>query len=431
MQYYSTKNKYLNVALREAVLQGLPQDNGLYMPRLIPKLQPDFFQKLAQMSFPEMAYHIAKAFFEEDLPDKTIREIVEGAITFDAPLVELEKNLYCLELFHGPTLAFKDFAARFMARLMGDLIKDSEQKLTILVATSGDTGSAVAHGFYNVPGIDVVVLYPCGKVSSLQEKQMTTLGGNVSALEVAGSFDDCQAMVKQAFLDNDLRKIRPLSSANSINIARLIPQTFYYFRAIAQLQDSSLPTIVSVPSGNFGNLTAGVLATKMGLPIDGFIAATNANDVVPRYLDSGKFQPKPSISTFSNAMDVGNPSNFARMQDIFQKDHAKTIELLQGRAFSDEETLVGQQLLDKRYNYIADPHGAIGYLGLQEILLEGQECNRIFLGTAHPAKFPDVVHRALNREPDIPDRLQVVLNKEGHAEKISADYQQLRGKLLD
>ncbi|MEL6823891.1 MAG: threonine synthase, partial [Calditrichota bacterium] len=336
MKFYSTKNKQHLISLREAVLQGLPPDNGLYMPTEIPELPVEMIHNLKDMPLPEIAVQVLSPFLKEELSKSSILEIAESAFNFDAPLVQLDENLHTLELFHGPTLAFKDFAARFMARLIGNFIEESQQRLTILVATSGDTGSAVAQGFYEVPGIDVVVLYPSGKVSPLQEKQMTTLGGNISVLEVNGSFDDCQALVKKAFLDAELRESRALSSANSINIARLLPQTIYYFRALAQLP-AGRSVLMSVPSGNFGNLTAGVLSCKMGLPIEGLIAATNVNDIVPNYIYTGTFQPRPSLATLSNAMDVGNPSNFPRLLNLCNNSHTDLRRLIDGAAFSDEE----------------------------------------------------------------------------------------------
>jgi len=429
MKFYSTKNTNHLVSLREAVLQGLPPDNGLYMPTEIPVLPVDMIDAVKGMQLPEIAVKVLSPFLREELSNSSIADIAESAFNFDAPLVHLDENLYTLELFHGPTLAFKDFAARFMARLLGNFIEECQQKLTILVATSGDTGSAVAQGFYKVAGIDVVVLYPSGKVSPLQEKQMTTLGGNISVLEVNGSFDDCQALVKRAFLDAELRKSRALSSANSINIARLLPQTIYYFRALAQLPVGQ-PVIVSVPSGNFGNLTAGVLARKMGLPINGFIAATNANDIVPNYIHSGTFQPKPSLATLSNAMDVGNPSNFPRLLKLCNESYDALKQLIDGAAFSDKATLDGIRKLYVDYQYVADPHGAIGFLGL-----ESNEQNRdtfchVFLETAHPAKFPDVVFKALNKEPDVPMQFTDLMNKKGSAVQIEATYEILRDWLL-
>lgn len=429
MKFYSTKNNGHLVSLREAVLQGLPPDNGLYMPVEIPRLPGEMLHDLADMPMPEIALQVLSPYLKSELSREEIRKIVESAFSFDAPMVRLDENLYTLELFHGPTLAFKDFAARFMARLMARFTEQTRQNLTILVATSGDTGSAVAHGFYNVPGIDVVVLYPSGKVSELQEKQMTTLGGNISVLEVNGSFDDCQALVKQAFLDTELRSLRALSSANSINISRLLPQSIYYFRALAQLP-AGQSVVVSVPSGNFGNLTAGVLARKMGLPIKKFVAATNVNDVVPEYIQSGIFQPKPSQATLSNAMDVGNPSNFPRLLKLCGNSHEELRQIVNGVAFSDEATLDGIRKLYSDYQYVADPHAAIGYLGLDKEGPNNSDSCFMFLETAHPAKFPDVVIKALKREPVMPEQFRGLLAKQGSTVQMEAEYQILREWLL-
>ena len=320
MIYYSTNNKNQRVSLREAVIQGLAPDNGLYMPESIPVLSASFFESLSQLSFQEIGFRVAKSLIGEDIPTNELKRIVDHTIQFDAPLVEIERDVFSLELFHGPTLAFKDFGARFLSGLLGYFANQQDKEITILVATSGDTGSAVANGFLNVPGTKVIVLYPSGKVSDIQEKQFTTLGGNITALEIDGTFDDCQRLVKQAFMDEELKRKLFLTSANSINIARLIPQSFYYFHAYAQLKDKQSEIVFSVPSGNFGNLTAGLFAKRMGLPIHKFIAATNRNDIVPKYLQTKLFSPRPSVQTISNAMDVGNPSNFARILDLYQSD---------------------------------------------------------------------------------------------------------------
>src|SRR6478609_1622442 len=319
MNYYSTNNKNLRVSLNEAVIQGLAPDNGLFMPEVIPILSDDFFKTLSSKSFKQIAFEVAANLIGNDLPKKALEKIVDHTIQFDAPLVEIEKDIYSLELFHGPTLAFKDFGARFLSGLLGYFASQQNKEITILVATSGDTGSAVANGFLNIPGTNVIVLYPSGKVSLVQEKQFTTLGGNIRAIEVDGTFDDCQRIVKQCFLDVELNKKVALTSANSINIARLIPQSFYYFNAVAQLRGKQ-EIVFSVPSGNFGNLTAGLLAKRMGLPIKHFVAATNANDIVPEYLRTKQFTPRASVQTISNAMDVGNPSNFVRILDLYGGD---------------------------------------------------------------------------------------------------------------
>ena len=362
MRLYSTKNPTSFVSLKEAVFKGLPEDNGLFMPEFIPQLSNDFIKNLKNHSFQSIAFEVAKTLIGDTIPEKDLKNIVESAIDFPAPVVKLEDDTYILELFHGPSLAFKDFGARFMAQLMSYFNQGDNKELVILVATSGDTGGAVAAGFYKALGIKVVILYPSGKVSMLQEKQLTTLGENITALEVEGTFDDCQALVKKAFLDSELtHKIR-LSSANSINIARLIPQSFYYFEAYKQLDTKGKPVIFSIPSGNFGNLTAGLFAKKMGLPIHQFLAATNANDVVPQYLASGSYKPIPSVRTLSNAMDVGNPSNFARMLNLYSSTWNNMIEDIKGYSYNDEQTKAAVKEVFSKYNYIIDPHGAVGYL---------------------------------------------------------------------
>ena len=430
MKLYSTKNTNHFVSLKQAVLQGLPADNGLFMPADIPQLPHSFFTALPHMSFPELGFQICQALFEGAIPEADLRVLLDRAITFDAPLVRLDENISVLELFHGPTLAFKDFGAAFMAQLMGYFVRHDDQKLYILVATSGDTGGAVARGFYQTSGIEVIILYPSGKVSDLQEKQLTTLGENITALEIDGTFDDCQALVKRAFLDSALRQKLRLSSANSINIARLIPQTFYYFRAYQQWEAGSKKRVVSVPSGNFGNLTAGLLAKKMGLPIDHFFSATNINKVVPDYLSHGIFTPAPSISTISNAMDVGNPSNFPRMLDLY-RDVSGGLKIdLSGRFFSDEETQEAMKEVASTYNYVMDPHGAVAYLGLRHFLDSHPDFCGIFLESAHPAKFAEIVNPVLGREIDIPERLEGLRHKKKEAYFLSTDYADFRDYLM-
>lgn len=408
MNYYSTNNKKSAVSLKEAVLKGLAPDNGLYMPESVPVLPESFFESLPEKSFQQIAYEVAHALLQQDVPADELRKMVEHTITFDAPLVEIEKNVFSLELYHGPTLAFKDFGARFMSQLLSWFAKAEKREIVILVATSGDTGSAVANGFLGVPGVKVVVLYPSGKVSNIQEKQFTTLGQNITALEVDGSFDDCQRLVKEAFLDEELNKRFFLTSANSINIARLIPQSFYYFYAWSRLKNRS-NVVFSVPSGNFGNLTAGLIAKRMGLPISHFVASTNRNDIVPEYLESGIFNPKPSQSTISNAMDVGNPSNFARLMDLYANDLNKVKADITGYRFSDEETKRAMREVYKTSNYMLDPHGTVGYLGLKKYLAEHTETTGVFLETAHPAKFLEVVEETLKTEVKIPERLRSFL----------------------
>jgi threonine synthase len=426
MKFYSTNNRALKVDLREAVIRGLAPDNGLYMPEKIPVLASSFFTNIRSRSFVEIGFEVAKNLLGESLPEDELRRIVEHTIEFDAPLVEVEKNIFSLELFHGPTLAFKDFGARFMSQMLAYFAKQQDQEIVILVATSGDTGSAVANGFLGVEGTRVIVLYPSGKVSDIQEKQFTTLGQNVTALEVDGTFDDCQRMVKLAFSDQELRSSYFLTSANSINIARLIPQSFYFFRAYAQLQRQDQPLVFSVPSGNFGNLTGGLLAQRMGLPVEKFIAATNVNDVVPEYLRTNQFNPKESVSTISNAMDVGNPSNFARMMDLFSDGNHRMDTAITGYAFTDQETSQAMTDVYRREGYVLDPHGAVGYLGLKKFLSSRQNVSGVFLETAHPAKFKEVVDRTLQSEIPIPEPLQKFLKLKKKSVSVSSDFEEFK-----
>ncbi|MEL6802815.1 MAG: threonine synthase, partial [Bacteroidota bacterium] len=397
MKLYSTNNPDLRVGLSEAVFQALPPDRGLYMPLEIIPLPDSFFLEMPNLSMAEMGFRICKHLFKGSIPDEDLKSIVYGAVNFPAPLVKINDRVSVLELFHGPSLAFKDFGARFMARLMSYFNRSSDDDLVILVATSGDTGGAVAAGFYDTPGIEVVILYPKGKVSALQEKQLTTLGKNIAALEIDGTFDDCQALVKQAFVDDNLRKQIRISSANSINISRLIPQSFYYFDAVRQAGVDGPPLVFCIPSGNFGNLTAGLIAQKLGLPVAHFIAATNQNDVVPEYLSTGLYNPRPSSPTLSNAMDVGNPSNFMRMTDLYGQINGldplkkSTWESMQsaisGYAFGDKETERALYKVYFEHQYLLDPHGAVGYLAIESYLRESKEEVRpILLETAHPAK---------------------------------------------
>lgn len=422
MKLYSTKNKVTTVTLAEAVMKGLPDDNGLFMPTEIPQLSADFINNLDQYSFEQIAFKVAKTLFGEAIPSADLNQIINNSVTFPAPVVALDEEKKVLELWHGPSLAFKDFGARFMSQLMSYFNRKETKELVILVATSGDTGGAVAAGFYKALGIKVVILYPKGKVSHLQEKQLTTLGENITALEIDGTFDDCQALVKQAFLDQDLKHIR-LSSANSINIARLIPQSFYYFEAYKQLKDKSKPVVFCIPSGNFGNLTAGLLAQKMGLPVHGFIAATNANDVVPQYLESGVYKPRQSVRTISNAMDVGNPSNFARMLDLYDsvwKDMQKNIH---GFAFNDTETRQAVLEIKEKYNYVMDPHGAVGYLALKAYQKKYSNTQGVILETAHPAKFKPDMEAIFGHEIDVPERLAILADKEKVSVEMGIDYE--------
>ena len=430
MKFYSTNNRNLTVDLRRAVTEGLAPDNGLYMPVEIPRLPNDFFKDLGGRSFRDIGFEVSRNLLKGDIPDSDLRKIVDHTIQFDAPLVKVEENVYALELFHGPTLAFKDFGARFMSQLLGYFGRQQEREIIILVATSGDTGSAVANGFLGVPGTRVVVLYPSGKVSEIQEKQFTTLQQNVTALEVDGTFDDCQRLVKEAFLDTELRSKFFLTSANSINIARLIPQSFYYFYAFAQLKNVGLPVVFSVPSGNFGNITGGLFAMKMGLPIDRFIAATNINDVVPDYLKTGTFKPRPSSSTISNAMDVGNPSNFYRMLELFNGSFENLSEFIKGYSFSDRETADAMRNVYGNRNYIMDPHGAVGYLGLKKYLQEeNSNASGIFLETAHPSKFKEVVDDTLGRAIDIHPKLMEFMKRKKETIRATTDFAQFKSFL--
>jgi threonine synthase len=430
MNYYSTNNKSHRVSLREAVIQGLAPDNGLYMPESIPVLPASFFESLSHLPFQEIGFQVAKNQIGEDIPTNELKRIVDHTIQFDAPLVEIEENVFSLELFHGPTLAFKDFGARFLSGLLGYFANQQDKEITILVATSGDTGSAVANGFFNVPGTKVIVLYPSGKVSDIQEKQFTTLGGNITALEINGTFDDCQRLVKQAFMDEGLKRRLFLTSANSINIARLIPQSFYYFHAVAQLKGKQNEIVFSVPSGNFGNLTAGLFAKRMGLPIHRFVAATNKNDIVPAYLKTKIFSPRPSVQTISNAMDVGNPSNFARILDLYQNEFERLSKDVVGFHYSDEQTSTAMNEVFKRKSYSLDPHGAVGYLGLKDFLMTKPRAKGIFLETAHPAKFKQVVEDALDQTIEMPERLRVFLMKDKQSIKMKNSFDELRNFLM-
>ncbi|MBP8686181.1 MAG: threonine synthase [Prevotella sp.] len=406
MKYYSTNKEAPTATLEEAVVKGLAPDKGLYMPENIHKLPTAFFDNIENMSFQEIAFEVAKAFFGDDVETSALKDIVYDTLSFDVPAIKVEDNIYSLELFHGPTLAFKDVGARFMARLLQYFIKKEGQKsITVLVATSGDTGSAVANGFLGVEGIHVDVLYPKGKVSKIQESQFTTLGKNITAIEINGVFDDCQTLVKQAFMDEELNENKKLTSANSINVARFLPQAFYYFYAYAQLkkQNKADNMVVCVPSGNFGNICAGIFAHEMGLPIKRFIAANNANDIFYKYLQSGKYEPKPSKQTLANAMDVGDPSNFARIYDLFGGCHEKITSLISGATYTDDMIKATMQTCHKETGYVLDPHGACGYRALKEGLKNGE--TGVFLETAHPAKFKEKVDDILHIDIKIPSRL--------------------------
>lgn len=431
MKYYSTNNKNIKVDFRQAILKGLADDKGLYMPEEIIPLSKSFLDNLSQFSFQQIAFEVAKNFVGDEIPVDQLNNIIDSSITFEAPLVKLTENFSILELFHGPTLAFKDFGARFMARTMEYFLKDLKKGITILVATSGDTGSAVANGFLNVSGINVLVLFPSGKISKIQEKQITTLGNNITAIEVDGSFDDCQRLVKTAFVDETIRERLNLSSANSINIGRLIPQTFYYFESFKQIKNPKKEIVYSVPSGNLGNLTAGLFAKEMGLPINKFIAATNKNDVFTEYIKTSQFIPRPSEITISNAMDVGDPSNFARIMSLYNSNHKIISDIIFSKSFLDEEIIRMIKELNEKYNYIIDPHGAVGSLALDDYKNNiNNNCTGVVLETAHPAKFLNVFEEHLNFIPEIPEVLSSCLNKRGITIKTSKEYDDFKELLL-
>ncbi|TPE44329.1 threonine synthase [Pontibacter mangrovi] len=427
MLYSSTSRQTTHVPLERAVLKGLADDGGLYMPASIPVLPASFFERLPQQSLQEIAYAVASAFLREDVPDQVLKRMVAETLNFEIPLVKVEKDIYSLELFHGPTMAFKDVGARFMSRLMAYFNRDKDKELKVIVATSGDTGSAVAAGFHQVPGIQVFILYPKGKVSPLQQKQLTTWGDNITAIEVEGTFDDCQRLAKQALADQELNRRHLLTSANSINIARLIPQSFYYFYAYGQLQRQGKPLVFSVPSGNFGNLTGGLLAAAMGLPVHRFVAATNANDVVPQYLATGIYAPKPSVQTISNAMDVGSPSNYARMEALFGGELEQFRRRITGYTFTDEETRKIIRQVYQRHGYLLDPHGAVAYSGAGKFLSQTKEpATAVFLETAHPAKFKEVMEDTLGEAIAIPARLQRFAEKQERIVPMQNSFQELK-----
>ncbi|MBP4142304.1 threonine synthase [Flavobacterium sp. P4023] len=429
MKYYSLNHNAPNVSFQEAVIKGIAPDKGLYFPETITPLNADFFDTIENLSNEEIAYQAIKQFIGNEIPEIILKEIIAETLCFDFPVIEVEKDIYALELFHGPTMAFKDVGARFMSRCLGYFNKEKkDSKNTVLVATSGDTGGAVASGFLGVKGVEVIILYPSGKVSDIQERQLTTLGQNITALEVDGVFDDCQDMVKKAFLDIDLKN-KNLTSANSINIARWLPQMFYFFYAYKALKKENKPLIYSCPSGNFGNICAGIIAKKMGLPIEHFVASTNVNDTVPRFLEKGIYDPKPSKATISNAMDVGNPSNFIRIQEMYQNDLEQFKKDFSSFTFSDEETLEAMKTIYNTNGYIAEPHGAVGYLGLKKELQNHKNAIGIFLETAHPIKFLHTVEPTLNVKLPIPTQIESVLNKEKVSIKIKT-YEHLKTFLI-
>ncbi len=423
MKFYSTNGKAPLATLEKAVVKGLAEDKGLYMPERIKPLPLEFFDNIANLSFQDIAYTVADAFFGEDVPAKDLKAIVYDTLAFDCPCVKVTDNIYSLELFHGPTLAFKDVGARFMARLLQwALKKEGKGTVNVLVATSGDTGSAVANGFLGVEGIHVYVLYPKGKVSPIQECQFTTLGKNITAVEVDGVFDDCQALVKNAFMDADLNAHMKLTSANSINVARFLPQAFYYFYAYAQMKAKHLADelVVCVPSGNFGNICSALFGKKMGLPIKRFIAANNANDVFYKYLQTGKYNPQPSVQTIANAMDVGDPSNFARIYELYGKNHAAICADISGATYTNEQIADTIRQVKAATGYVCDPHGACGYRALQEGLRPGEV--GVFLETAHPAKFKDTVDGILGESIAIPAKLQAFMQGTKQRVPMSKDF---------
>lgn len=422
MRYYSLNNSSPLTSFKKAVQNGIAPDRGLYFPEKITPISKDFITNISDYSNEEIAYEVIKQFIGDEIPDTILKEIIKKTISFDFPVVNLDENIGSLELFHGPTMAFKDVGARFMSQCLEYFNQNKTEDITVLVATSGDTGGAVASGFLNAKGVQVVILYPKGKVSEIQEKQLTTLGNNITALEVDGVFDDCQEMVKSAFLDKDIS--RNLTSANSINVARWLPQMFYFFFAYKQVSKKYKDIIFSVPSGNFGNICAGLLAQKLGLPIKHFIASTNINDTVPKYLINGVYDPKPSKATISNAMDVGNPSNFIRIQELFNKNLSSLKESFSSYSFSDDKTKIMMKSIHDKFNYISEPHGAIGYLGLKKYSLKTNEFG-VFLETAHPVKFLEVVEETLKVDVEIPSQIKEVMSREKVATSI-ANYQELK-----
>lgn len=431
MKYYSTNKNAPDATLEEAVVKGLAADRGLYMPAEIKKLPVSFFEEIDKLSFQEIAYRVADAFFGSDIPAETLKQIVYDTLSFDVPAVKVKDDIYSLELFHGPTLAFKDVGARFMARLLGYFIrKEGKKQVNVLVATSGDTGSAVANGFLGVEGIHVYVLYPKGKVSEIQEKQFTTLGNNITAIEVNGTFDDCQALVKSAFMDKELNEHMQLTSANSINVARFLPQAFYYFYAYAQMKKLGKADnlVICVPSGNFGNITAGLFGKYMGLPVKRFIAANNRNDIFYQYLKTGIYSPKPSVATIANAMDVGDPSNFARIYDLYGGSHEAIKKDISGETYTDEQIRETVQAVYNETGYLLDPHGACGYRALAEQLQPGE--TGVFLETAHPAKFLQTVESIIGVEVQIPEKLQAFMKGQKESVPMEKDFASFKSYLM-
>lgn len=430
MKFYSTNKIAGSVDFKEATIRGQAPDKGLYFPEIIPFVDKDMISNIDSYTNEEIAFRIIAPYVGNGIPEDRLWEIVKETVNFEIPLVKVNDTISSLELFHGPTLAFKDVGARFMSRCLGYFVQGDSRKVTVLVATSGDTGGAVANGFYNVEGVEVVILYPSGKVSPVQEKQLTTPGKNIHALEVQGTFDDCQQMVKQAFADKELTDKLFLTSANSINVARWLPQQFYYFYAFKQWEQKNNPPVISVPSGNFGNICAGILAMQSGLPVKHFIAACNVNDIVSEYLQTQELQPKEAVATLSNAMDVGNPSNFVRILEIFKHQFPLLKNKLSAYTITDAETVSTIREVYEKYNYILDPHGAVGYLSLHRYLSAHPGQTGLFLETAHPVKFPEAVESCIGKRIEMPAAVQSLMDKEKQSELIKADYQQFRDYLL-
>ena len=426
MNYYSLHHKSPISTFKNAVVQGLAKDRGIYFPDKITQLSKDFIDNISDYTNHEIAYEVIKQFVGDEIPTEKLKEIIAKTVSFDFPVVNIDDNIGTLELFHGPTMAFKDVGAKFMAQCLEYFNQGNEEEVTVLVATSGDTGGAVANGFLGTKGVNVVILYPSGKVSDIQEKQLTTLGQNITALEVNGVFDDCQEMVKTAFLDDEIK--RTLTSANSINVARWLPQMFYFFFAYKQLHKKNKDIVFSVPSGNFGNICAGIMAQKLGLPVKHFVASTNVNDTVPNYLVDGNYDPKPSKATISNAMDVGNPSNFIRIQELFNNDLESLKNAFSSYSFTDDETRETMKMIYNNSGYVADPHGAVGYLGLKKHGLKKNEFG-VFLETAHPVKFLDIVEETLPVKVEIPEQIKKVIDNKKVAIKASS-YEDLKGFLM-
>lgn len=426
MKYFSLNNRLSFVDFKEATIKGQAPDKGLYFPECIPSLGKSLIDEIESISNEEIAFRVIQPFVGNAIPQDILFEIVKQTVNFPVPLVKVSENIYSLEMYHGNTLAFKDIGARFMSRCLAHFVKGNDKKVTVLVATSGDTGGAVADGFYDVEGVDVVILYPSGKVSTVQEKQLTTLGNNIHALEVNGTFDDCQQMVKKAFFDNELNKKLFLTSANSINVARWLPQQFFYFFAYKQWPDKSTAPVISVPSGNFGNICSGILAHLSGLPVKHFIAACNANDVVPDFMKTFEYKPKKAMATISNAMDVGDPSNFIRILELFQNKTNDLSKILTAYSISDEETAATIKSVEREFNYLLDPHGAVGYLSLKRYLELNLNDKGIFAETAHPVKFYDVVEPIINKEIELPASVKNIIHKAKHSIKIENDYQSLK-----